>query len=77
MTCGRSNDKGILRVGLPNGDWTFTALTETQGLEAPLAPPAAGAEEPITVVNFTLANLDASPSPSPSGSVSPSAVPSP
>ncbi|MCX6431421.1 MAG: prepilin-type N-terminal cleavage/methylation domain-containing protein [Actinobacteria bacterium] len=72
---GRSNANGILRVGLPNGDWTFTALTETQPLVAPLAPPAAGAEEPITVVSFTLANLDASPSPSPSGSPSPSPTP--
>ncbi len=74
---GTSNDKGILRVGMPNGDWTFTALTETQVLESPLVPPAEGAEEPITLVNFTLDNLDASPSPSPSGSAVPSPSPSP
>ena len=61
---GRSNNKGILKVGLPYGDWEFTAKTETVQLDEPLVPGPDGLPpEPLTV-NFTLADLD-NPSPSP------------
>ncbi len=74
---GRSNDKGILKVGLPYGDWEFTAETETVQLENPLLPgPEGQPPDPVTV-SFTLADLDnPSPSPSPEPSGSPSAEPS-
>jgi hypothetical protein len=72
---GDSNDEGVLRLSLPNGNWEFTAdtgtETETVALEAPLAPPAEGVEEPITVVQFTLGGPEPSGSPSPSPSPSP------
>jgi prepilin-type N-terminal cleavage/methylation domain-containing protein len=73
VTVGRSNDKGILKVGLPNGRWEAVASGETQptGL---LMPPPDGVDEEVTIVSFTLANLDL-PSPSPTGSASPSPSP--
>jgi prepilin-type N-terminal cleavage/methylation domain-containing protein len=60
---GKTDAKGILKIGLPNGTWQFTAKTETQE-----AGPLAAGDEETTVVNFTLADLDnPSPSPSPTG----------
>ena len=77
INLGRSNDKGILKVGLPYGLWRFLAEEENIRLEFPLVPAADGTPPaPVTVV-FPLADLDnPSPSPSPSGSGSPSAEPS-
>lgn len=82
VVVGTSNNLGILRVGLPYGEWSFTAKNQTQPLTAPLAPPAAGAPAEVVVVNFTLACLD-DPSPIPEGapcevksSASPSGSPS-
>lgn len=64
IALGRSNDRGILKVGLPYGRWAFSADTETKVLDDPLAPPAEGAAADPVLVNFTLADLD-NPSPSP------------
>lgn len=84
LVIGSSDDEGVVQAGLPNGDWRFTAeaegLTETVALDNPLAPPAEGEEDAVTLVEFTLAEqLAPSPSPSPSGSDSslPSGSPSP
>jgi prepilin-type N-terminal cleavage/methylation domain-containing protein len=75
IALGRSNDKGILKVGLPYGDWRFVAEDETVRLDEPLVPAADGTPpEPVTVA-FTLADLD-NPSPSPSPSEGPSESPS-
>ena len=68
LDLGPSDSHGIVRTGLPNGSWSFTAAGQTQQLTQPLTPPAAGVQEQPTVVNFTLANLDqptASPTPTP------------
>jgi prepilin-type N-terminal cleavage/methylation domain-containing protein len=72
LPLGRTDSKGILKVGLPNGTWQITAGPQSQQI-GPLAP---GGEDPTTVVNFTLANLDA-PSPSPTPTESSTASPSP
>lgn len=76
FSVGESNEEGVLRLGLPNGRWEFTAdtgtETETITLDDPLAPPAAGVEEEVTVVPFTLGGPEPSPSASPSPSPSPS-----
>lgn len=82
LVVGVANANGVVRAGLPNGDWRFTAeaeeLSETVGLDAPLAPPAAGVDDAVTVVEFTLQEqLNPSPSPSPTDSATPSASPSP
>lgn len=75
---GAANDEGVLRFGLPNGSWEVEAtdgeLTETITLPD-LEPPAAGAEEEVAVVPFTV--FVPPPTPEPSGSASPSASPSP
>lgn len=80
LAIGTANDNGVVRAGLPNGAWEFLAsaegLGETVQLEAPLAPPAAGDEDVVTVVTFTLAD-QLLPSPSPSESVTPSENPIP
>ena len=82
IVVGRSNDRGILRTGLPYGDWRFTAEGETQVLPGALVPLADGTPpEPVTV-NFTLADLDnpcptASPVPSGSPTPDPTASPDP
>jgi hypothetical protein len=73
FTVGTTNAKGILKLSLPNGTWQATAAGETQPLGL-LAPPPSGSTESVTLVSFTLANLDL-PSPSPSGSGSPSPSP--
>jgi prepilin-type N-terminal cleavage/methylation domain-containing protein len=72
VALGQSNDNGVLRVTLPYGDWEFTAETETIPLAEPLRPPADGSEPAVTVVAFTLANLDdPCATPSPTGTESP------
>ena len=68
---GPSNDRGIVRVTLPYGDWTFSADGQTQVLGSPLAPLGDGTAPPTVTVSFTLADLD-NPCPSPSGTASPS-----
>jgi len=83
FTAGTANDDGVLRLGLPNGTWAFTAtdgeLSETIELDDPLAPPAEGQDDEVIIVPFTVFEPEPSPSPSPSesGSPSPSAEPSP
>lgn len=84
LVVGAANDAGVVRAGLPNGDWRFSAtaegLSETVGLDAPLSPPADGVSDAVTIVEFTLADqLAPSPSPTPtdSGTASPSGSPSP
>jgi prepilin-type N-terminal cleavage/methylation domain-containing protein len=75
---GKSNDLGILKVGLPYGKWSFIGGGQTQPLATPLAPPVAGSPATPVVVNFTLADLDnPSPSPTPTGTgtASPTATP--
>ena len=78
---GPANEDGVLRIGLPNGRWAFTAtdgdITETIELPEPLAPPAAGAEEAVTIVPFTAFEPEPSPSASPTETVSPTPAPSP
>jgi type II secretory pathway pseudopilin PulG len=79
LPLGRTDELGILRVSLPNGTWDVSAGPQTKQV-GPLGPPAEGAEDPVTTVNFTLADLDnpsPSPSPVPSGSGSPSPSPEP
>lgn len=80
LIAGVANDNGVVRVGLPNGDWRFSAtaedLSESVNLEAPLAPPVDGGGDEVTVVVFTLADQLA-PSPSPSDTATPSESASP
>lgn len=72
IALGRSNTSGVLRVALPYGDWEFTAQTQTVPLAQALVPPTEGAEAEVTVVAFTLANLDdPCATPSPTGTESP------
>ncbi len=75
---GRSNNQGILRVGLPYGDWEFVAGGQTHRLDTPLRPLGDGTPPEPSVVAFTLADLDnpcPTASPTPSGSPSPSPTP--
>lgn len=80
LIAGVANDNGVVRVGLPNGDWRFSAaaedLSESVSLEAPLVPPVDGGADEVTVVAFTLADQLA-PSPSPSESATPDESASP
>jgi type II secretory pathway pseudopilin PulG len=81
LVVGVAGADGAVQAGLPNGDWEFRAtaegLSETVLLENPLAPPAAGVDETVALVPFTLAaQLAPTPSPSPSGTESPSPSPS-
>ena len=84
LVVGRSNALGILRVGLPYGNWEFSAGGETHRPASPLAPQADGTTPGPVLVEFTLADLDnpcPTASPAPSGTVtatpSPTASPSP
>lgn len=73
---GRSDALGVLKVGLPYGNWRFQTPGQTQDLATPLVPSADATPLVELVVNFTLADLD-NPSPSPSGTASASSTPSP
>lgn len=80
LVVGVANENGVVRAGLPSGTWRFVATaqgtTETVDLAGPLAPPAVGSEEVVTDVVFTLANrLAPSPTPSVSGSSTPTVQP--
>jgi prepilin-type N-terminal cleavage/methylation domain-containing protein len=61
---GKADDKGVVKVGLPYGDWTFTAGTEIIALTAPLAPPAPGTSSELVDVTFLL-QVDLKPTPTP------------
>ncbi len=79
LVVGRSNNLGVLKVGLPYGDWEFVAGGQTHRLTAPLRPLGDGTPPEPAVVAFTLADLDnpcPTASPTPSGSPTPSASPS-
>ncbi len=75
---GKSDILGVLKVGLPYGQWRFQTPGQVQTLLAPLLPSPDSTPLTEVVVNFTLADLD-NPSPSPSGSAAPtsSATPAP
>jgi prepilin-type N-terminal cleavage/methylation domain-containing protein len=76
LDLGKTDAKGILKVGLPNGAWQVSAGAQTQ--QVTLTPPAPEADDPTTVVNFTLANLDEpSPSPTPTSTSTSTETPSP
>ncbi len=78
LVVGRSNNQGVLRIGLPYGDWEFVAGGQTQRVPAPLRPLSDGSTPEPVLVEFTLADLDnPCPSPSPSGSPTPSGTPTP
>jgi prepilin-type N-terminal cleavage/methylation domain-containing protein len=78
VSLGVSDTMGRLKVGLPYGDWEFTAGGQTQQLSGPLAPAADGSAPARTVVNFTLADLDhASPTPTPTVTPTPTPTPVP
>lgn len=78
LNLGRSNDKGILKVGLPYGDWRFFAEDQNRRLDVPLVPAPDGTPPAPVTVAFTLADLDnPSPSPSPEPSFVPSGEPTP
>ena len=63
---GQADDKGVLKMGLPYGDWTFTADTEVIPLLAPLVPPAPGASSAVVDVTFLLqVDLKSTPTPTP------------
>lgn len=74
LAVGAANAAGVLRVGLPNGAWSFTATasgqSETVATPAPLTPPAPGADDVVTVIPFTL-GARLAPSATPSVSVTP------
>ena len=79
---GTADENGVLRVGLPYGDWSFKATTltpataETLTLPNPLLPPAPGDAPTVVTLPFTL-QVDIKPtiSPSPTGTPSPSPSP--
>jgi len=75
---GKANENGVVRVGMPYGQWSFKAAEETVALETPLAPPAPGSPASVVTVTFLL-QVDLKPTPTPtptptdgSGSPSPS-----
>ena len=79
---GTADENGVLRVGLPYGDWSFKATTQTPAtaetltLPHPLVPPAPG-DAPVVVTLPFLLQVDIKPtvSPSPTGTASPSPSP--
>jgi hypothetical protein len=68
-------------VGLPNGSWSFTVtdgeLSETIALPEPLAPPAEGQEEQVTIVPFTVFEPEPEPTETPTEFPTESPTPSP
>jgi prepilin-type N-terminal cleavage/methylation domain-containing protein len=81
FAAGTANDDGVLRVGLPNGSWSFTVtdgeLSETIALPEPLAPPAEGQEEQVTIVPFTVFEPEPEPTETPTEFPTESPTPSP
>lgn len=82
IVIGRTDSLGQFKVGMPFGDWDFTASGETVSPTTPLTP-ASAATGPLRL-DFTKANLDGlgpTPSPSPTTSglstAAPTATPTP
>lgn len=73
---GTANENGVVRVGMPYGQWSFEAAEETQVLETPLAPPAPGSPADVVTVTFLL-QVDVKPTPTPTPTPEESGSPSP